>query len=80
MDNLLPREHVELKIWDEIVACEVYGGLERHGLQACPDHVDGVEGVAEDFPRYDGPDTEEKISVATEYDVTWNRHFIEMLR
>ena len=26
-------EHVELKVWDVIIAGQVYGGLERHGLQ-----------------------------------------------
>ena len=26
-------EHVELKVWDVIIAGQVYGGLECHGLQ-----------------------------------------------
>ena len=48
-------EDVELEHGDVVVAGEVYGGLERHGLQAGADGMELVEGLAEHLPRNYGP-------------------------
>lgn len=48
-------EDVELKDGDVVVAREVDGGLESHGLQARADRVKLVESLAKCPPRHDGP-------------------------
>ena len=51
-------EHVKLKVGDVIIAREVNGRLERHGLQARADWVNLVQGESEHFPRNNCPFTE----------------------
>ena len=50
-----PAEDVKLKDGDVVVAGEVDGGLEGHGLQRRADGVGVVQRVAELFPRHDDP-------------------------
>lgn len=45
-----PGEDVELKDRDVVVACQVDGGLEGHGLQAQADGVELVEGLTKRSP------------------------------
>ena len=48
-------EDVELKHRDVVVAGQVDGGLQGHGLQAQADGVELMESLAERSPRHDGP-------------------------
>ena len=53
-------EDVELEHGDVVVAGEVYGGLEGHGLQSGADGVKLMERLTEHLPRHDGPVTHTK--------------------
>ena len=46
----LPGEDVKLKVRDVVIAREVYGGLEGHGLQPRADAVHLVQSQSEHFP------------------------------
>lgn len=50
-----PGENVELKHWDVVVAGEVDGGLESHGLQAQADGVELMKSLAKCPPWHNGP-------------------------
>lgn len=58
-------ENVELKHRNEVVACEVDGGFEGHGLQARADEMHFVKALSEDFPRHYRPATEQQVWSAT---------------
>ena len=49
------REDVELEHGDVVVAGQVDGGLEGHGLQPGADEVHFVKALAEHLPGHDGP-------------------------
>lgn len=48
-------EDVKLKHGDVVVAGQVDGGLQGHGLQTQTDRVELMESLAEGSPRHDGP-------------------------
>lgn len=50
-----PGEDVKLKHRDVVVAGQVDGRLQGHGLQAQTDGVELMESLAEGSPRHDGP-------------------------
>lgn len=50
------REDVKLKDRNVVVAGEVDGGLEGHGLQAGADGVHFVKALSKDFPGHYGPE------------------------
>ena len=52
---------VELKVGDEVVAGEVDGGLEGHGLQPRPDGVHLGERLPEVLPRHYRPEIFESL-------------------
>lgn len=52
---ILPSEDVKFEIWDVIVAGQVDGRFEGHGLQAGADRVRFVQRLPEDLPRHDRP-------------------------
>ena len=49
-------EDVELEVGDEVVAGEVDGGLEGHGLQSRPDGMHLRERLPEVLPRHYRPE------------------------
>lgn len=57
------REDVKLEDRDVVVAGEVDGGLEGHGLQAGTDGVHFVKALSEDFPGHYRPERQHKEKV-----------------
>lgn len=49
-----PGENVKFKHGDVVIACEVDGGLEGHGLQAGTDWMKFMKRLTEHLPRHDG--------------------------
>lgn len=56
-----PGEDVELKHRDVVVAGEVDGGLESHGLQAQADGVKLMECLTKRPPWHNGPTVHERL-------------------
>lgn len=54
-------ENVELKHRDVVVAGEVDGGFESHGLQAWADGMHFVKALSEYFPRHYCPARERQV-------------------
>lgn len=52
-----PGEDVKLEHWDVIIAGEVNGGLEGHGLQSRAYGMELMEWLTKHLPRHNGPVT-----------------------
>lgn len=57
------REDVKLEDRDVVVAGEVNGGLEGHGLQARTDGVHFVKALSKDFPGHYCPERQQICSL-----------------